>query len=404
MDSPAAGEAAARIAWRPAEGQRESAVARALARLDLTPALVRFVLAAFVLSRLAFVAITVVALRLRVIGSRPATLLDAWSHFDANFYARIAVAGYQPGPLAYRANFFPLQPLLAHLAAPLTGGNTYASSMLVSNLSCLAALLGLAALANGLAGERVARHTLLYLLAYPAALFLFAGYAESLFLALAIWCVIALRRGWWWQAGLLGLLATTARNAGIFLTIPFAVEYLSQRRWRLRAIRFDAAFILLIPAGLLLFMAWLAHTVGDPIAFVHTQQTVFHHRFSPPWATLWNAFPALSQAPDRIFLLRDAIDLICVLAFGALIVWGVRHQPLSLTFYSAAVWLLAISYRMSLWPLESSARYMLAAFPCFLLLARLTDRHPIVRAALLCLSAAGLIMLAQYFVRGAVIL
>lgn len=151
-------------------------------------------------------------------------------------------------------------------------------------------------------------------------------------------------------------------------------------------------------------MAWLAHTVGDPIAFVYTQQTVFHHHFSPPWATLWNAFPTLSQAPDRIFLLRDGIDLVCVLAFGALIVLGIRRQPLSFTLYSSTVWLLAISYRMSLWPLESGARYMLAAFPCFLLLAHLTERHPVIRTVILCISAVALILLAQFFVRGAVIL
>lgn len=134
-------------------------------------------------------------MRLRVIGPRPTSLVDAWSHFDANFYARIAIAGYQPDPLAYRANFFPLQPLLAHLVAPLTGGNTYASSMVVANVSYLAALLGFAVLANRLWGERVARHTLLYLSVYPAALFLFAGYAEALFLALATWTFVAMRRG-----------------------------------------------------------------------------------------------------------------------------------------------------------------------------------------------------------------
>ncbi len=380
------------------------AFTRALARLDLTPALVRFALAIFVLSRLAFVAITLVAVRLRVLGTRPTSFLDAWTHFDASFYSRIADAGYQPGPLAYRANFFPLQPLLAHLTSPVTGGNTAASSMLVANVSCVAALLGLAALANGLWGERVARHTLFYLILYPAALFLFAGYAEALFLALAAWSIVAMRHGWWWQAGLLGLLATTARNAGIFLTIPFAVEYLSQRQWRPRDVRLDAAWVLLIPCGLLLFMGWLAHAVGDPIAFVHTQQIAFHHRFSPPWATLASAFPALGQAPDRIFLLRDVIDLVCVLAFGALIIWGIRRQPLSFTLYCAAVWLLAISYRMMLWPLESGARYMLAAFPCFLLAARLTEHRPIVRTIVLSVSAVGLVMLAQYFVRGAIIL
>lgn len=376
--------------------------ARAADRLGLSPDLARFTLALFALTRAAYVLLTLAVIHLPI-RKPPATFLEAWYRYDANFYAQIARVGYQPGLLAHYANFFPLQPLLARLAAPLVGGDTVVSSLLVANACCLVAMLGLAALAHGLWGERTARHALLFFALYPGAFFLFAGYSEAAFLAATIWSVVAMRRGRWWLAGLLGLVAALARNAGILLVLPFAVEYLSRRGWQLRLVRPDVTWIALIPCGTLIFMGWLYMAQGDPLAFVHTQSAAFHHTFSPPWATVWGSFSALALAPDRIFLVRDAIDLTCVLGFAALSLLGVRRQPLGLTVYCAAAWLLLTSYRMPLWPLEAGTRYMLALFPCFIVLARLTERHPRLRAALLVASGLALVTLAQYFVRGAVI-
>jgi hypothetical protein len=372
-------------------------------RLGLTPELVRFAVGLFAATRVCYVLLTLVALQLRISSPRPTSLLAAWYRFDANFYARLALNGYQSS-LAYRANFFPLQPLLAHLAAPLTGGDTGLSSLLVANVACLVAMLGLAALANDLFGERTARHALLFFALYPAAFFLFAGYAEAALLAFATWSVVAMRRGNWWLAGLLGLCAALARNAGVLLAIPFAAEYLARHGWRLRKVRADALWGLLIPCGLLIFMGVLYVSIGDPLAFLHTQSTAFHHTFSPSPATVLSAFPALSLAPDRIFLIRDMVDLACVLGFAALIVLGARRLPLGLTLYFAVVWVLSTSYREPLWPLESGARYMLAAFPGFLVLAIITERRPRLRIALLAASGVALMVLAQFFVRGAVIL
>ena len=66
---------------------------------------------------------------------------------------------------------------------------------------------------------------MLYLTLFPSAFFLFAGYTEALFLALAIWCVVVARRGGWWQAGVLGLLASLTRQVGLLLIIPYLYEY-----------------------------------------------------------------------------------------------------------------------------------------------------------------------------------
>lgn len=381
--------------------------------LDVPPSLVALACWLFVATRLGFILLTLVVLRLlRPIGSPAANFVDAWARYDATYYARLAFQGYARDRL-YRTAFFPLQPLMTAIFAPLTGGNTYLASIVVANLACLAALVGIGALAldvsraespMGKPGQREtqARRAMLYLALFPLALFLFAGYAESLFLALAIWCIVALRRGGWWQAGVLGLLAAATRQMGLFLVLPFAAEYARQHGWRLRWLRADALWISLIPCGLLLFMGWLWLTVGDPLAFQHAE-SYWHHAFAPPWRSLFDALATMRSETSPVARYKDALDLAAVILFAVLIVLGARRLPLGLTVYSAAVWLLALSYPVASWPLQSDARYMLAAFPCFLTLARL-GRGAWLHVAVLALFTVLLVITTQYFLRGALII
>lgn len=402
--------AGARVPLGRALGARVSGI------LQLSPALTRYVVLLWALTRLGFILITIVSLTfLRHISpSGPISFVDAWARYDATYYARLSAAGYSAS-LSARLAFFPLQPLLTRLATPLALGNIYVAGMVVSNVACLAALLGLASLASHDADEATARRAALYLTLFPSALFLFAGYADSLFLGLAIWCLVALRRGGWWQAGALGLLATATRQMGLFLVLPFAWEYGRVAGWRLRALRPSALAVLLIPIGLLLFMAWLWQSVGDPLAFVHSEG-IWAHTSSPPWQTLVTAVrqiqqtlahvlhpvPGLPNQPDSIFLFKDLVDCAAIVLVAALIVIGIPRLPVGDTLFSAALWLLAIWYPVSGWALQSDARYMLLIFPAFLTLARL-GRVPWLHALVVAVFSVLLLMMTQYFVRGALI-
>ncbi|HEX8035739.1 MAG TPA: hypothetical protein VF510_17910 [Ktedonobacterales bacterium] len=378
-------------------------------RIGVPPALIRYALLLFIVSRIGFIALTFGAIQfLHPIGGGANSFLDAWVRYDATLYARLARDGYQSSPF-YRAAFFPLQPLATAIVAPLTGGNWYIAGIVVSNVAYFFALLGLGMLAlhedsSADDDQRVAdaRRAMLYLTVYPMALFLFAGYAESLFLALATWCLVAIRRGAWWQAGALGLLAAMTRQMGLFLAVPFAYDYARQAGWRLRSVRINAAWVLLIPGGLLLFMGWLWYTRGDPLAFQHAEN-YWDHVFSPPWATFPWAWRLLLHERNTLFLYKDVVDLVAVLLFAGLIVVGARRLRLGDTAYSAAVWLLALSYPAMGWPLQSDARYMLAAFPCFLTLARLGRRRWL-HALIAIVFGVVLVLVTQYFVRGALFL
>lgn len=393
---------AGRYAWRRASRHF-------LTLVGLEPAMVRYVLIVFGISRVMFALVTILALRfLHMIPyHRPVpTFLGAWARWDATHYAWIALHGYVRGPDEVQAAFFPLQPLLVRIVMPVVGGNADVAGMVVSNACAIVASLGLAALAAHDFDTATARRVVLYLTFFPVGLFFFAGYAESLFLALAAWCLFALRRRWWWQAAVLGMLATLTRQMGLFLALPFAYTYMAHLGWRVRAVRPNMLLVLLIPGGLLLFMGWLWHSVGDPLAFAHVESH-WKHVSMPFWETLRRAVINLLHNPDPIDIRKGLIDLAAIALVACLIVRGAfmrgEHRlPPGDLLYCGAVWLLAVSYPTTLWWLQSDARYMMAAFPCFMLLAW-EGRRPWLNVLVLAAFVGALLMMTQYFVRGAVI-
>lgn len=368
---------------------------------QLEPALAGYALGVFCVSRALFIVVTLAATHLLhpIPYSAPVpSFLGAWSRWDAAWYVGIATSGYAN---IQSTAFFPLLPLLMHGVAPLVGGNGYVAGMVVANGSYLVALLGIGVLVPQYYDSATARRTMLYLTFFPTGFFFFAAYTESLFLALTIWCVLALRRGAWWQAGALGLLASLTRQMGVFLVLPFAYSYLRSIQWQWRKVRWDVLAGGLIPAGLALYMLWLWHAVGDPLAFAHVEQS-WQHVALPPWETVRRAVVALLHNPDPIGVRKGLVDLGAVVLIAALLMRGARQIPLGELAYTIAVWLLVVAYPTTVWWLQSDARYMLAAFPCFIVLAW-EGRRPWLHRLVLVVFSGTLLMLLQYFVRGALI-
>jgi hypothetical protein len=374
-----------------------------LERLGLTRELARFALVVFALSRVGLLALTAVVVRLK----HPPTgannsLFAPWERYDATLYASNAVYGYSTTTPS-RDAFFPLQSLATALLRPLFLGDALLAGIVIANLAFLVALLGMAALVLRDADAATARRAMVYLTVFPSALFFFAGYPESLFLALAIWCVVALRRRAWWQAGVLGLFAALTRQSGMLLVIPFAWEYAASRDWRWRRLRLDALALALIPCGLLIFMAWLWIAVGDPLGMFHAQDA-WQRTFEPPWQSFARATPLLLDQRQLLPAVRWGADFGADLLFLGLIALGYRRIPTSELLFATAVWLLAVSYPPATkWPLLSNARFMLEAFPCFFVLARLTSRRWLF-VSIAVVFAIGLAVLTQYFLRDQYIL
>ncbi|MGI9254003.1 MAG: hypothetical protein ACR2J8_09665, partial [Thermomicrobiales bacterium] len=224
-------------------------------------------------------------------------VVDGLVRYDSWWYRDIVRNGYRAGSLATGEQgttaFFPLYPLLVKGATFVTG-NVFVAGILVSNLCFLAALFALWFWARLDNGEDSANRAVFYLAAAPTALFFSAMYTESLFILLVAATFLFARRGNFWLAAIPGILAAATRNTGVLMAAVIAAEALQQAGVRLRppdwrpaaAIRFLASQVgvalrawrswlpaLLVPLGLIAYMAYLKLHFGDPLAFIHAQAT-----------------------------------------------------------------------------------------------------------------------------------
>ncbi len=384
--------------------QPTAPLARRLARLRrLSPAL-RQTIFLFGVTRLLFVLITYFGYILFTAGTYSpdsvgvTSLLASWGRWDALRYLEIARHGYaQP----VQAAFFPLYPLLIHIGTlPLGGAGAYYVGLLISNAAFFFALWALRVLAEQECGPEAAERAAVYLALFPTALFFFAPYNESLFLLLALGCFLALRRGWWWLAGGLGLLATLTRSAGLFLVVPFAIEYLSQRGWQWRSLRLNALAVGLVPAGLVIYGLYCWLQFGDPLAFAHAQAH-WGRALTWPWVGLWNQQASLANAqPVSFFQAHDLIDLGATLAMIALAALGWWLLPLSYNVYGAALLMNFLLFPLAFDdPLASNQRFALEVFPAFLTLGLLV-RRPATHQAIVILFTSLLTLLSLVFITG----
>lgn len=319
-------------------------------------------------------------------------LLRSWQHFDANWYLAIAVGGYNtPQPTA----FFPLYPALIHAATWIVGQqNALPAAMVIANLGTLGAFIAIALLAVGeshapASGWRAVR----VFAAYPLAFFLTAPYTEGIFVAFAAATLFSARRGAWHWAAAFAFLAALARPTGLALILPLLYEYGRQHEWWRRDIWRDGHWRKLlapaaiadvtltlgaVPAAIAAYSAYCLLHFHDALIWFQAQGTYWGHRRIPIWETLWlgtqNALaPGLTDAQARTL-----INLVPVLAFAVITLIAIRRSPLMLTLYTLGVLYLSLaspvvtngSY------VTSDGRYMIAAVPVFLILARWTERRP----------------------------
>lgn len=172
------------------------------------------------------------------LGGWAGTLVEPLRLWDGLWYKLIAEEGYGEHVNTYPA-FWPLFPWLMRLGSDLSGAATETAGWAIANASFLAALVVLYRLVALDFDRTVARRAVVALAVFPTSFFFAAVYTESLFLLLAVGALYAARRGVWFTAGALGLLAALTRSQGVFLLLPFAVLLWQQfgpvlrtpRRW-----------------------------------------------------------------------------------------------------------------------------------------------------------------------------
>jgi hypothetical protein len=286
-------------------------------------------------------------------------LLGSWERFDTLWFLRIAKQGYD-WPMA--VIFYPLYPLAIRLASGLMPA--LVAALLVSTVAAFFFFWGLLRLARGL--SEVGKFRMLVLVCvWPTSFILFAGYAESLTLALVVWAVIFGREARWEAATVCGLLAGTARPSGVLVCIPLVVMALRSRQAR-------SLVVALTPLGLLSYWSWLRWS--GRVSVVETYRVYQGMTMVPPWRGLAEALRLIVSDHDVLM----AIKLCLVIAVAVVSLRGQgRMQIQTQVRIEDKAFALAVILQMLMYtgrPLLGAARYLLMVYPAFLVWGAYTER------------------------------
>jgi hypothetical protein len=320
----------------------------------------------------------------------PSGSMNIWSHWDGEHYVTLAMGGYLHPPDNVSPAFFPMYPLLLRSFAELFGGPISKEALsvwapLISLLFLPFALYFIYHIALEVRDESVARGTVLILAFFPTTFFLNAAYTESLFLALSAGSVWAMRvRKDLLLACVLAGFAAATRNVGIFLVVPLMYEWIKDvERFRWRGV-----YLLLAPGGLFVYMVYLWVRFGDPLLFYTAQESWGRHATGPldtasrAWGAavegasrlldpdLW-AHPPLSNAANQLAGASNFFNLGFFVFAMVVLLAGSRYLPLSLTVYGLLLVAPAALFGTPGSPLMGTPRYVLVAFPVFIVLALL---------------------------------
>src|SRR5215213_7742480 len=345
----------------------------------------------------------------------PSGSMNIWSHWDGEHYVELAMGGYLQPPENVSPAFFPLYPLLMRSFAELFGGPLSKEALsvwgpLLSLLFLPFALYFIYQIALDGWGERVAQGTVLTLAFFPTTFFLNSAYTESLFLALSAGSLWAVRvRRDLLLACVLGGFAAATRNVGVFLIVPLLYEWIKDiERYRWRGI-----YLALAPAGLLAYMGYLWARFGDPLLFYSAQKNWGRQATGPldtagrAWGSavegagrlldpgLW-AHPSLENVADHLAGAVNLFNLVSFAFAAFVLLAGLRYLPLSLSIYGLLLVAPATLFGTPGSPLMGTPRYVLVAFPIFIVLGLLAKNRLLFSAWLASSTLASLILCALF--------
>jgi hypothetical protein len=280
-------------------------------------------------------------------------LLGIWERFDTLWYLRIAQHGYD---LPQAVIFYPLYPAairVSRWALPAT-----AAALLVSTVAAFLFFWGLLRLARSELSDAGRLRMLLLMCVWPTSFVLFAGYAESLTLALMVWAVVFARTSRWWPAALCGAWAGLGRPSGVLVAIPLAWLALQSRR-------LSSWAVFLTPAAVLAYWAWLRWS--GRLSVVEAYRRYQGATLAPPWASIREALRLIVTEHDGLLAIK--LGLVILVLFFSLR-RDVRFED---KLFALAIILQMLMYTGR--PLLGAARYLLPVYPAFVTLGGYAQRQ-----------------------------
>ncbi|MFF4560185.1 hypothetical protein [Streptomyces sp. NPDC001435] len=306
---------------------------------------------------------------------------DVLGTWDGWWYQQIALHGYHPelvpvpgatGLITLEGNsaaFFPLYPALMRLTSEITGLGPYGAGLVVSVVASFVAAMGIFAVAELLGGSRAGLAAAGLWAVWPGSGVEWAVYSDSLYVALAAWACYAVLTRRWLTAGLLTCAAGLNRPTAAALIAALAVAAVSALRHRRDGVLRPLAAMALAPLGLLGYLAWVGHRMGDYGGYFKLQAGAWAHEFDYGRQTL----DVLTSVPvghfDYLFAFpfEDVIGVGTVLLAAALIPLLIRlRPPVVLVVHTVLTIALVLSSQQIF---GNVSRYLLPAFPLFIPLA-----------------------------------
>ncbi len=326
----------------------------------------------------------------------PSSFIDHFVFWDGQWYLHLAEEGYSfgdSGTYLSDHGFYPLYPFLIFVLEFFFLPFAF-SGLLISFLAGFVAVIFLYRLINEDYGHAVAHKSVLYLLLFPAAFFLSAGYTEALFLMLAVLCFVFARQQRWFLVGVCGFLISLTRIQGIFIFFPLAFMYLKQKQFKLMKIKWNALYLFLIPLGVFLFYLFLWAFTGDFFASYHDQAHYWGKHLEFPWTALFSGFLADPQFHSYF---SSGIDVFFGVFFFILLFSIWNRLPREYFIYALCMWAVPLIGGGNS---QSLTRYLLLSFPSFIVLGQMGKRNKIVHYVIVTAFASLLVYFTFLFVRG----
>ena len=331
--------------------------------------------------------------------------LYSWTNFDGVHYLTIMRHGYIGTGLIQA--FFPFFPLFVGLFTPAIPEviMTLILNLFTTGLS----LYFLFLLVARHHASSVAWLSLCLLLIFPTSFYLGAVYSEAFFLCFVLGALLAADKQRWLLATLAAALAISTRLVGIFILPALVVQLFADVPLRQlpSSIKKNIHILLLLSLslfGLFAFMSFLQFEFSDPLYFFHVQSEFGSGRqesliLLPQ--TLWRGIKIVATVPLSRIWLTYAQELLFTLVSAVTLVIGVWQRrslklPLSWLVFALGVVLLPTLTGT----LSSMPRYILVAFPLYIIWAQFLQKYKVTRGILMVLSLSLLIYNTVLFIQG----
>jgi hypothetical protein len=341
--------------------------------------------------------------------------VTTWDRWDVGLFVKVARFGYDFGAGTHYTDrgteaFFPGMPLLMRLVHPFVPGFLFSTDEAGTNARWVVTAMLIALVAGGVAAVALWRlaeleldaqsadRVVLYLVVMPYAVFLLAGYSESLFLAFALTGWLAARRRHWPAAGLLVAASAFVRVSGVFLAVGLVVEYVVTRRRAGEPLVAWSGLWLLAPVVTVGgYVVWLHEKTGRWDAWQHAQEIGWGRRFVSPlraWQTTWEYASRTDLAAPYVWSYRaEIVAVLLGLALVVALIWLRRWGEATFVGLNLAALATSTFY-------FSVTRAALTWFPLYLLVARATRSRRWLHAAVLWTCLPLLAVLTLTFTSG----